>query len=50
VLRTDGDRTFAKPLADPSRADFAIVLRPYQPIADQPLSEKAAAALAGTAQ
>jgi hypothetical protein len=27
-----------------------MVLRPYQPLADQPLSKKAAAALAGTAQ
>jgi rod shape-determining protein MreC len=50
VVRVDGDRTFAKPLADPARADFAMVLRPYQPLADQPLSPKAAAALAGTAQ
>jgi rod shape-determining protein MreC len=50
VVRIDGDRTFARPLADPARADFAMVLKPYQPLADQPLSEKAAAALAGTAQ
>jgi rod shape-determining protein MreC len=50
VLKVEGDRTFARPLADPSRADYAMVLRPYQPIADQPLSETAAASLAGTAQ
>jgi rod shape-determining protein MreC len=50
VLKVEGDRTFARPLADPSRADFAVVLRPYQPVADQPLSENAAASLAGTAQ
>jgi rod shape-determining protein MreC len=50
VLKVEGDRTFARPLADPSRVDFAVVLRPYQPVADQPLSENAAASLAGTAQ
>ena len=50
VTGVDGDRSFAKPLADPARADFAMVLRPYQPLADQPLSPKVAAALAGTSQ
>ncbi|HEX8582894.1 MAG TPA: rod shape-determining protein MreC [Allosphingosinicella sp.] len=50
VARVEGDRTFAKPLADPSAADFAMVLRPYQPIADQPLSPQTNAALTGTAQ
>jgi rod shape-determining protein MreC len=50
VARLEGDRTFAKPLADPSAADFAMVLRPYQPIADQPLSPQTNAALTGTAQ
>jgi rod shape-determining protein MreC len=50
VMRIEGDRTFARPLADPARADFAMVLKPYQPLADQPLSPKASAALAGTAQ
>ncbi|HEY0148688.1 MAG TPA: rod shape-determining protein MreC [Allosphingosinicella sp.] len=50
VVRTEGDRTFAKPVADPAHADFAVVLRPYQPLADVPLSEGAAAALTGSAQ
>jgi rod shape-determining protein MreC len=50
VAKIEGDRTFAKPLAEPSRADYAVVLRPYQPLADQPLSTQATAALAGTAQ
>jgi rod shape-determining protein MreC len=50
VVKVDGDRTFARPLADPSRADFAVVLRPYQPLADQPLSPAATAALTGTGQ
>jgi len=50
VARIEGDRAFAQPLADPSRADFAMVLRPYQPIADQPLSAETNAALTGTAQ
>jgi rod shape-determining protein MreC len=50
VVQVEGDRTFAKPLADPARADFALVLRPYQPLADQPLTEKTAAALAGSGQ
>jgi rod shape-determining protein MreC len=50
VARVEGERTFAKPLADPARADYAVVLRPYQPLADQPLSEGAADALTGSAQ
>jgi rod shape-determining protein MreC len=50
VAKVEGDRTFAKPLADPARADFAMVLRPYQPLADQPLSPGTTAALTGTAQ
>lgn len=50
VLRVERDRTVARPLADPASADFAMVLRPYQPIADQPLSPEATAALQGTAQ
>src|SRR3954451_16691315 len=31
------DRTVAKPLADPARIDFAMVLPIYQPLADKPL-------------
>ena len=50
VIRVEGDKTFAKPVADPAHADFAMVLRPYQPLADAPLSEAATAALRGTAQ
>ena len=50
VLKTEGERTIARPLADPAGADYAIVLRPYQPLADTPLSAEATAALAGTEQ
>ena len=50
VVRTEGDRTIARPLADPSSVDFAIVLRPFQPIADQPLTPPTEAALQGTGQ
>lgn len=50
VVRVDGDRTVARPLADPSEVDFAIVLHPYQPLADQPLSEGVAATLQGAGQ
>jgi rod shape-determining protein MreC len=50
VARIEGDRTVAKPLADPSRVDHAIVLQPYQPMANEPLSPAAEAALAGTPQ
>jgi rod shape-determining protein MreC len=50
VVRIDGDHAVARPLADPSEVDFAIVLRPYQPLADQPLSEPVAAALQGAGQ
>ena len=50
VVRVDSDRTFARPLADPSEVDFAIVLRPYQPLADEPLSETTESALRGVGQ
>jgi rod shape-determining protein MreC len=50
VIAIQGDRTVAKPLADPSEADYAMVLNPYQPLADQPLSEATDAALQGTQQ
>jgi rod shape-determining protein MreC len=37
VVRLDGDKALAAPVAEPARADFAVVLRPYQPAADGPL-------------
>src|SRR4051794_23752801 len=40
VAAVDGDRTVAKPLADPSRVDYAMVLRVYQPVAGEPLSPR----------
>lgn len=50
VTRIEGDRTVAKPLADPSEVDFGVVLNIYQPLADAPLSEEAAASLVGANQ
>lgn len=41
VVRVDGDKTVARPLADPSRADFAIVQKVYQPLASAPLTDAA---------
>jgi rod shape-determining protein MreC len=38
VVVVQKDRTVAKPLADPSRIDFAMVLPIAQPLADKPLS------------
>jgi len=37
VVRLDGDKAYAAPVAEPGRADFAVVLRLYQPAADGPL-------------
>jgi rod shape-determining protein MreC len=37
VVRLDGDKAYAAPVAQPGRADFAIVQRPYQPAAGGPL-------------
>jgi rod shape-determining protein MreC len=37
VIRLDGDTAIAQPLADPSRTDFAIVQRAYQPAVAGPL-------------
>jgi rod shape-determining protein MreC len=37
VIRLDGDTAVAQPLADPSRTDFAIVQRAYQPAVAGPL-------------
>lgn len=50
VTRVEGDRTIAKPLADPSEIEFAVILQIYQPDADAPLSEEAAASLVGANQ
>lgn len=50
VTRIEGDRTIAHPLADPSEVDYAVVLQIYQPLADAPLSEEAAASLVGANQ
>ncbi|MEA2998220.1 MAG: rod shape-determining protein MreC [Sphingomonadales bacterium] len=50
VAAIDGDRTVAKPLADPSRVDYAMVLRVYQPVAGEPLSPRTTQALQGADQ
>lgn len=42
VVRLEGDTAIARALADPARADFALVLRPYQPAAGGPLDQAAA--------
>jgi rod shape-determining protein MreC len=43
VARVEGDRTIAKPIADPAGIDFAIVLKVYQPLANAPLAGDAGA-------
>ena len=50
VTRVEGDTALARPLADPSTVDFAIVLKPFQPLADQPLTEETSQALQGSPQ
>lgn len=50
VVSVEGDRTVAKPLADPARIDYAMVLPVYQPAASQPLSPQTSAALEGAGQ
>jgi len=50
VAAIDGDRTVAKPLADPSRVDYAMVLKVYQPVAGEPLSPQTTQALQGADQ
>jgi rod shape-determining protein MreC len=50
VVGVQGERTVAKPLADPAQVDFAIVLNIYQALADQPLTERTENALQGAAQ
>ncbi|MEA3002817.1 MAG: rod shape-determining protein MreC [Sphingomonadales bacterium] len=50
VTAVNGDRTVAKPLADPAALDFAIVLNVFQPAANLPLSERTAKSLEGAGQ
>jgi rod shape-determining protein MreC len=50
VVAVQGDRTVAKPLADPSNVEYAMVLRIYQPLADMPLTEATENALRGAGQ
>lgn len=50
VTRIEGDRTIARPLADPPEIDYAIILRPYQPLASEPLSPATEQALQGARQ
>jgi rod shape-determining protein MreC len=50
VVAVQGDRTVAKPLADPSAVDYAMVLNVYQPLADQPLTEATETALRDAGQ
>jgi rod shape-determining protein MreC len=50
VVSVQGDRTVAKPLADPSAVDYAVVLNVYQPLADLPLSEATETALRDAGQ
>jgi rod shape-determining protein MreC len=50
VAAIDGDRTVARPLADPSRVDYAMVLKVYEPAAAEPLSARTTQALQGADQ
>ena len=50
VIRIEGEQTIARPVADPASLDYAMVLRAYQPLADQPLSPATAQALVGAGQ
>jgi rod shape-determining protein MreC len=50
VVKAERERTVAKPIADPGEIDFAIVLRAYQPLADQPLGGHSETVLQGAAQ
>lgn len=50
VVTVSGDRTVAKPLADPSNVEYAVVLPVYQPLADTPLTEETENALRGAGQ
>jgi rod shape-determining protein MreC len=50
VVSVAGERTVAKPLADPSDVEYAMVLKIYQPLADAPLTETTESALRGAGQ
>jgi rod shape-determining protein MreC len=50
VTAVQGDRTVARPLADPAALDFAIVLPIFQPAASQPLSDQTQKSLEGAQQ
>jgi rod shape-determining protein MreC len=50
VTAVNGDRTVARPLADPAALDFAIVLPIFQPAATRPLSEATQTSLEGAQQ
>lgn len=50
VVSVAGERTVAKPLADPANVEYAMVLKIYQPLADVPLSESTESALTGAGQ
>lgn len=50
VVAVSGDRTVAKPLADPANVEYAMVLKIYQPLADVPLTENTESALRGAGQ
>lgn len=41
VIRIEGEAAVGRPVADPARADYAVVLQIYQPAADAPLEEAA---------
>jgi rod shape-determining protein MreC len=50
VARIEGEHTIALPIADPATLDYAVVLKAFQPLADQPLTPATAQALQGAAQ
>jgi rod shape-determining protein MreC len=50
VVSVAGERTVAKPLADPSNVEYAMVLDIYQPLADTPLTGATESALTGAGQ
>lgn len=50
VVSVAGERTVAKPLADPANVEYAVVLGIYQPLADLPLTETTESALRGAGQ
>ncbi len=50
VVAVQGERTVAKPLADPANVEYAMVLKIYQPLADAPLTEATESALRGAGQ